>query len=286
MERGEILRGATICSGIGAPETAAPTVEWLWSAEVEPFPSAVLAARHPHSVNLGDITAADFIARAQEFGALDLLVAGTPCQAFSVAGLRKSLDDARGNLTLRFVEIVHAINPGTVLWENVPGVLSTKDNAFGCFLGSMVGADATLEPVPYSNRSKWWRSSRRPKRWRMREDRGWDVIRWRERFWPVWPDAGMVIGPRRACAWRILDAQYVGLAQRRRRVFVLSRRTGDGSNPGEILFEPQSVRRDSPPSRAPREDITGTIAARTRGGGGLGTDFDLGGGFNRPSVDR
>lgn len=88
--------------------------------------------------HLGDITAKDFTERA---ALVDLLVAGTPCQAFSVAGLRGSLADTRGNLTLRFVEIVHAIRPRITLWENVPGVLSTDDNAFGCFLAGLVGAN-------------------------------------------------------------------------------------------------------------------------------------------------
>lgn len=140
------MTGATICSGIGSPETAMPWVNWSWSAEVEKFPSAVLTARHPQSVNLGDITQPDFIERAVAHGPLDILVAGTPCQAFSVAGNRQSLDDARGNLTLRFVEIVNAIDPRSVLWENVPGVLSTKDNAFGCFLGALAGSGTALVP--------------------------------------------------------------------------------------------------------------------------------------------
>lgn len=140
------MTGATLCSGIGAPETAMPWIDWRWCAEVEKFPSAVLAARHGH-MNLGDITAPDFIERAQAMGPIDLLVAGTPCQAFSVAGLRRSLEDDRGNLTLRFVEIVNAIEPRFTLWENVPGVLSTADNAFGCFLAGMVGADSALVPA-------------------------------------------------------------------------------------------------------------------------------------------
>lgn len=130
------MTGATMCSGICAPEVAMPWVTWKWRAEVEPFPSAVGDVRHG-TPNLGDITAADFVDRAEP---VDLLVAGTPCQAFSVAGARRSLDDARGNLTLRFVEIVDAIRPSIVLWENVPGVLNVADNAFGCFLGALVGS--------------------------------------------------------------------------------------------------------------------------------------------------
>lgn len=237
------MTGATLCSGIGAPETAMPWIDWRWCAEVEKFPSAVLAARHGH-MNLGDITAPDFIERAQAMGPIDLLVAGTPCQAFSVAGLRRSLEDDRGNLTLRFVEIVNAIEPRFTLWENVPGVLSTADNAFGCFLAGMVGADSALVPA---------RGQR-------------------------WTDAGVVAGPKGRAAWRILDAQYFGLAQRRERVFVV-RCPGDGADPAEVLFEREGVQRHSPPRREAREGITGTLSARTKGGGGLGTDFDLDGGL-------
>lgn len=237
------MRGATICSGIGAPETAWPWVDWLWSAEIEKFPSAVLSTRHPQTMNLGDATAPDFIERASAFGPIDVLMAGTPCQAFSVAGNRESLDDARGNLTLRFVEIVDAIRPRFVVWENVPGVLSTKDNAFGCFLGALAGSGAALVPV---------RGQR-------------------------WTDAGVVDGPGRRIAWRVLDAQWFGLAQRRERVFVVAS-LRDGPHPAEILFECEGVQRHSAPSRKKREDITGTFGARTSGGGGFGTDFDLGGG--------
>jgi DNA (cytosine-5)-methyltransferase 1 len=210
-------------------------------SEVDPFCCALLEHYYPGVPNLGDMTKID---GAEWRGKIDVLVGGTPCQAFSVAGQRASLDDARGNLTLRFVELAHAIDPRYVVWENVPGVLSTKDNAFGCFLGGLVGADAPLIP---GNGQRW-------------------------------TDAGMVAGPIRTAAWRILDAQYFRLAQRRRRVFVVSCRTGDGINPGAVLFEPDSVRRDHAPSRETGQGATGTLAARTRGGGGLGTDFDLGGG--------
>lgn len=236
--------GATICSGIGSPEVALPGFRWVWCAEIEPFPCAVLAQRHPQSVNLGDVMAIDFLERAAAYGPLDLLVAGTPCQAFSVAGLRKSLGDHRGNLTLRFVEIVHAIKPVSVLWENVPGVLSTHDNAFGCFLGGLVGASSAIAPAGR------------------------------------WTSAGVVTGPLGTAAWRVLDAQYHGLAQRRARVFVIFS-PGNRIDPAEVLFEWESLRRDYPPSREAGQGTTGTISARTSAGGGLGTDFDLGGGLSR-----
>ena len=226
-----------------APEVALPEIGWLWCAEIEPFCRALIKERHPGIPNLGDVTADDFIERASALGPLDLLVAGSPCQAFSVAGNRDSLDDSRGNLTLRLVEVVHAIEPRYLVWENVAGVLSTHDNAFGCFLAGLVGAAEALAP-----------------------DEGWT-------------DAGVVDGPLGAAAWRILDAQYFGLAQRRKRVFVVFRAGACGPHPAEILFEWESLRRDYPPGREAGERSAPAIAARATAGGGLGTDFDCDGGL-------
>ena len=234
------MRGATICSGIGAPEIADPSIDWVWCAEIDPAACAVLAAKHPKSTNLGDILRDDFISDAELFGSLDLLVAGTPCQAFSVAGNRESLSDHRGNLTLRFAEIIHALKPKYVLWENVPGVLSTKDNAFGCFLGALVGSHEAIVP------------KRR------------------------WTDQGMVIGPERTAAWTVKDAQFYGLAQRRKRVFVVSG-LGAGTGPEEILLKWDGLPRNSAPRRKAREEVAGTFGARTSGSGGFGTDFEIGG---------
>jgi DNA (cytosine-5)-methyltransferase 1 len=172
---------------------------------------------------------------AGEVEAPDLFCGGTPCQAFSVAGLRNSLDDARGNLSLTFCEIANAIDnrrsvrgesPSIVFWENVPGVLNTKDNAFGCFLGALAGEDEAL--IAPGGR---------------------------------WTNAGFIDGPQRAVAWRVLDAQYFGVAQRRRRVFVVAS-ARDDFNPAEVLFEFEGVRRDTAPSRQARQEVAGTIAAR------------------------
>ena len=132
------LRAASCFSGIGAPELGGPQFEWLWHAEVEKFPSAVMAARFPDSTTLGDVTADDFLQRASAFGRLDLLVGGPPCQDFSVAGLRAGVAGDRGNLSLRFMEIAHAIRPRNLLVENVPGWRNMPDNAFSCFLGALV----------------------------------------------------------------------------------------------------------------------------------------------------
>lgn len=234
---------ASVCSGIEAPSVAWATLGWqpVFFAEIDRFPSAVLAHHYPDVPNLGDILALD---PAPWRGNVDVLIGGTPCQSFSVAGLRGSLKDARGNLTLRFVELVHGINPRFAVWENVPGVLSTHDNAFGCFLGGLVGHDA---PIATDGRNSW-------------------------------PDAGVVTGPLGTACWRVLDAQYFGLAQRRARVFVVFCPRG-GADPAEVLFEWEGMRRDSPPSREAGQKPAGRIAARARGGGGLGTDFECDGGL-------
>jgi DNA (cytosine-5)-methyltransferase 1 len=164
-----------------------------------------------------------------EIEAPDVFCGGTPCQAFSVAGLRHSLDDSRGNLSLIFCEIANAIdnirliqqsNPAIIFWENVPGVLNTKDNAFGCFLAGLAGESDAL--IPSGGR---------------------------------WTDAGFIDGPKRAVAWRVLDAQYFGLAQRRKRVFVIAS-ARDDFDPAEVLFEFDGVRRDIAPSRETRKEVT------------------------------
>ena len=242
----------SVCSGIEAASVAWHPLGWraAWLAEIEPFPSAVLAHHYPDVPNLGDMTTISRRVLTGEVSAPDVFCGGTPCQAFSVAGLRQSLDDARGNLTLKFVEIADAIDhvrtgrgedECVVFWENVPGVLSTKDNAFGCFLGGLAGEDGPLEPPGGK-----------------------------------WANAGAVYGPRRAIAWRTLDAQYFGVAQRRRRVFVVAS-ARKGFDPATVLFEWHGVRRDSAPSREARQTAP-TIPARSTAGGGLGTDFDCDGG--------
>lgn len=147
----------SICSGIEAA-----TVAWkglgkpLWFSEIDPFPCAVLAYHYPDVPNFGDMTMLAEKIFKQEIPAPDVLVGGTPCQAFSVAGLRNSLDDDRGNLTLQLIHILEAIDyvrykneqpPCVLVWENVPGVLSTKDNAFGHFLAGLVQEREPLQPT-------------------------------------------------------------------------------------------------------------------------------------------
>ena len=238
------MKAASCFSGIGAPELGGPQFEWLWHAEIEKFPAAVMAARFADSVNLGDVTADVFLQRASAFGRLDLLVGGPPCQDFSVAGLRAGTAGDRGNLSLRFVEIANAIRPRNLLVENVPGWLNMPDNAFGCFLGAIVGADDALRS-PLDGK---------------------------------WPSAGMVAGPRARAAWRVFDAQYFGVAQRRRRVFLVVD-FGEGADPAAVLFERKGVSGNTPPRREAGQGTAGTISARTQGGGGLGTDFEIDGGL-------
>jgi len=220
----------SVCSGIEAATVAWHDLGWqpVGFSEIEPFPSAVLAHHYPNVPNFGDMSALPARILSGEVVAPDILCGGTPCQAFSVAGLRQSLSDDRGNLSLTFCEIANAIDTirarrcesaGIVFWENVPGVLNTADNAFGCFLGAIAGEDGALEPP-----------------------RG------------RWKNAGCVFGPQRAVAWRVLDAQYFGVAQRRRRVFVIAS-ARDGFNPLEVLFEFDGVRRDLAPSREAGEKV-------------------------------
>ncbi|HAV1601621.1 TPA: Dam family site-specific DNA-(adenine-N6)-methyltransferase [Enterobacter hormaechei subsp. xiangfangensis] len=242
----------SVCSGIEAA-----TVAWhplghtaLWFAQFDPehnyergpdFPSLVLAERWPDVPNLGDMTLIAARIESGDVPAPDVIVGGTPCQAYSIAGLRGGLDDPRGALTLAYVKLINVIDkkraeegkePVIIIWENVPGVLNSKDNAFGHFLAGLAGEDDPLL-APGDK----------------------------------WTDSGIVNGPARALAWRILDAQYHAVAQRRRRVFVVgSARTG--FNPATVLLESDSVRRDTPPSRSARKKTAREIVFSIMQGGG------------------
>jgi DNA (cytosine-5)-methyltransferase 1 len=242
------MKYISICSGIEAATVAFHGFGWtpLAFSEIEAFPSAVLAARWPQVPNLGDMT--KFAEWPEEILAeCDLLVGGPPCQAFSVAGLRKSLDDDRGNITLAYVRLLNHIDevrkrhgrpPAIALYENVPGLLSTKDNAFGCLIGALAGCDE----APETETGKW-------------------------------PKAGYVCGETRRVGYRILDAQFFGVAQRRRRIFLVAvpcelvASLGDNACPSEILSLRESMR-GNPPSRskAGQGAASGT-EGRPRGGG-------------------
>lgn len=194
------MKYISICSGIEAASVAWHSLGWepLAFSEIEPFPCAVLAHHWPQVPNLGDMTKYENWTTDTR---PDLIVGGTPCQAFSVAGLRKGLADPRGNLTLTFLAILARYRPQWVVWENVPGVLSENTGAFGAFLGG-------LGELGYG------------------------------------------------FAYRVLDAQYFGVAQRRKRVFVVGY-LGDWRPAAAVLFERESLSGHSAPSREKRERITG-----------------------------
>ena len=223
-----MLTYGSVCSGIEAVSVAWKGLMMpLWFSEIEPFPCAVLAHHYPDIPNLGDMTALPQKIINREIPAPDVLVGGTPCQAFSIAGLRNSLDDERGNLTLTLIHILEAIDyvryqdgkqPCVLLWENVPGVLSTKDNAFGHFLAGLAQERGPLQPTGGK-----------------------------------WSNAGYVHSAR-TIAWRILDAQYFGLAQRRKRVFVVA--SARQRSVAQILIERKSLCGDIETGGSAEKNIT------------------------------
>jgi site-specific DNA-cytosine methylase len=200
----------SVCSGIEAASVAWLPIglEAAFFSEIEAFPSAVLAHHYQNVPNLGDMT------KFKEWPdyAIDVLVGGTPCQSFSVAGLRKGLDDPRGNLTLTFLAVAARYRPRWLVWENVPGVLSDKSGAFGALLGG-------LGQLGYG------------------------------------------------FAYRILDAQYFRLAQRRRRVFVVGHIGGLWQRAAAVLFERESLSGNPPPSREAGKGTSGTLANSLRARG-------------------
>ena len=187
----------SICSGIEAASVAWESlgVNFDWFSEIAPFPSRVLAEKYPSIPNLGDMNGIPELIKQGKISAPDLICGGTPCQAFSLAGWQNGLNDDRGNLTLKFVDIIEsndAVRLATgqnrckVFWENVEGVLTDKTNAFGCLISSLAGLANVLT---------------------VKGGR--------------WPNAGLVRGKTRNVAWRVLDAKYFGLPQQRRRLYVV-----------------------------------------------------------------
>jgi DNA (cytosine-5)-methyltransferase 1 len=188
----------SVCSGVGTDHLAFGPLGWECQgfAEIAPFPSAVLEHRFPGVKNYGDFTKVT----KDEVGSVDLLVGGTPCQSFSIAGQRGGLDDPRGNLALEFVRLAVRLEAKWIIWENVPGVLTSGG---GRDFGSILRA---------------------------------------------FRDSGYSL------AWRVLDAQWFGVPQRRRRVFLVG--CVGGASPVPVLFESPSLRRDTPPSRETREETS------------------------------
>jgi DNA (cytosine-5)-methyltransferase 1 len=208
---------ASVCSGIEAVSVAWEPLGFqpAWFAEVDPFCSGLLAHHYPQVSNRGDFT------RIQPDGtAIDILAGGTPCQSFSIAGRRGGLDDARGNLALDFCQLAGRLRPRWIVWENVPGVLSSNG---GRDFGSIIGALAKL---------------------------GY------------------------GCAWRVLDAQFLGVPQRRRRVFVVGH-LGDWRRAAAVLLEREGLCRDTPARRKAREATPGdpVCGAEVGPSGGRFTDL-------------
>jgi DNA (cytosine-5)-methyltransferase 1 len=197
------MKYGSVCSGVEAATAAWHPLGWepQWFSEIEKFPSAVLAHHYPDVPNLGDMT------KFKEWPidrSIDLLVGGTPCQSFSVAGLRKGLDDPRGNLMLTYLAIAAQYQPKWLVWENVPGVLSSqRGRDFGTFLGA-------LGKLGYG------------------------------------------------FAYRVLDAQYFGVAQRRKRVFVVGY-LGDWRRAAAVLFERESMSGHPAPSREAGQKAADTL---------------------------
>ena len=201
----------SVCSGIEAASVAWEPfgVHFDWFSEIAPFPSRVLAEKYPTIPNFGDMNdIPDQIAQGK-MSAPDLICGGTPCQAFSLAGWQNGLNDDRGNLTLKFVDIIEAndavrMSRGQgrckVFWENVEGVLADKTNAFGCLVSSLAGLDQVLSVKGGK-----------------------------------WPNSGLIRGNIRNVAWRVLDAKFFGLPQQRRRLYVIA--GGKDFHPEDVLFE-------------------------------------------------
>ena len=201
------MRYGSVCSGVEAATVAWHPLGWepQWFSEIEKFPSAVLQHHYPDVPNYGDMTK---FKEWPDDRTIELLVGGTPCQSFSVAGLRKGLADPRGNLMLTYLAIAAQHRPRWLVWENVPGVLSSnRGRDFGTFIGA-------LGKLGYG------------------------------------------------FAYRVLDAQYFGVAQRRRRVFVVGH-SGDWKRAAAVLFERESLSGHPAPSRETREEVAQCLTTRT-----------------------
>lgn len=222
------MRYLTVCSGVDAVSLAWEPLGFkpVAFSEIESFPKAVLKHHWPDVPDLGDLTKID----GRDWkGEVDILWGSTPCQAFSFAGLRGGTTDPRGALSLAFCKLADDIDPDFVCWENVKGVFSDKGNAFGHLLGALAGESQPLV-APGGK----------------------------------WSHAGYVLGPRRRIAWRLFDAQYSGVPQRRSRLFLVGCPTG-GADPREILFEQVSGGQTDRPSGTPREGHVSPLAASSHG---------------------
>ena len=215
---------ATVCSGIEAPSVAWHSLGFkpVFFSEIEKFPSKVLAHHYPGVPNLGDMTKID---GKKYHGTIDIILGGTPCQPFSLAGLRKGLADPNGNLALVFLRLIDQIRPKWVVWENVPGMLSSW-------------SDAPDSPEVEGIGPEHFRNI--------------DQTNDFETFLAGFRELGY------SCAWRILDAQYFGVPQRRRRVFVVAH-IGDWRRAAGVLFERESLRWDFTPRKKQGEGLATNV---------------------------
>lgn len=235
------LTVASLCAGIGGFDLGleragiAPVLQ----CEIDPGARSVLERHWPDVARHDDLTTLE---REHLRGAsVDVVCGGTPCQDLSVAGRRAGLSGEQSRLFYDFVRFADAVAPRWVLWENVPGVLSTND-----------GADFAI------------------------------VLRELTGFWPEppedgWRNTGVCVGPKRAVVWRVLDAQFFGVAQRRRRVFIVGR-VGDAAGAAAVLLEPESCDGNPPPSREAGEGVAGTLGGGAAGRG-WSDDTDRAGAF-------
>lgn len=228
-----MLKYASVCSGIEAATVAWKHMNWkaVWFSEIETFPCKVLVHHYPNTPNLGDMTKLKGN-DIYEQSTFDVLVGGTPCQSFSIAGLRGGMADERGNLALEFCRILIDKSPRWFLWENVPGVFSSFSNAedsedtTGDGNGRGDG-DCITETSDFATLLTAFR------------------------------ECGY------SCAWRVLDSRYFGVPQRRRRIFVVGYLGGDWRPPTAVLFERESLSRDFTPSRAKRKKSTTSAETNT-----------------------
>lgn len=263
-------RFISICSGIEAASVAFKPLGWKAVAfsEIEPAPCSVLAHHYPDVPNHGDMTKFKEWPHYGKDGSepIDLVCGGTPCQAFSIAGLREGLNDPRGNLSLTFLAIVDKYRPEWVLFENVPGILSSAAHVAPDQRPPEIDLDGDNGPgdgeeVVVSDE------------YEADESHAFSC------FLAGLSELGYGV------AYRVVDAQYVrvdgfdrAVPQRRRRVFVVGY-LGDWRRAAAVLLEPESMSGNPAPSRKAGQGTAPTLSARTQGGGGLGTDFELDGGL-------